>query len=216
MLGRYIAGTLLILGVAMMVAPDAPERPENKDVPVARANTSPIALASVGSKQLAEASEGAGFLQPAVAEEKTEDLVSASFAGQEIQAGVEAALLQALALDETEGAQLEVADATDTEATDADANVFAGLDLTLAVTDEPASPSLQVARAPRTMFVTGSRVNVRSGPSTQYRVVGTVANGDPVELISFEGASWARIRFENGDTTGYMSREFLAGEDNNG
>ncbi len=209
MLGRYIAGTLLILGVAMMVAPDATERPDTKDVPVARAESSPVTLASVGSKKLAEAAQLTGFAQPAAAQDKAAELAPTSLtpaaSGQKIQAGVEAALLQALALDETEERQLEAIDAE---------NAFAGLELAMAVTDAP-EPAL-ADRAPRFMFVTGTSVNVRSGPSTQYRVVGTVSSGAPVELISYEGESWARIRFEDGETTGYMSRKFLTSEAGNG
>ena len=77
-------------------------------------------------------------------------------------------------------------------------------------TSEAGSTAEGAERPVRYMFVTGTRVNVRAGPSTQFSVVGSVEYGDPVELVTYEGSNWARIRIGDGDETGYMSRKFLA------
>jgi uncharacterized protein YraI len=53
-------------------------------------------------------------------------------------------------------------------------------------------------------------VNVRSGPSTAYRVLTSVVQGQLVELLAYEGTDWARIRINDGDEMGYMSRRYLA------
>jgi uncharacterized protein YgiM (DUF1202 family) len=47
-------------------------------------------------------------------------------------------------------------------------------------------------------YVTGSRVNLRSGPSTNSAIVGGVSAGDRAEILSDPGASWVHIRTERG------------------
>jgi len=58
------------------------------------------------------------------------------------------------------------------------------------------------------LYVTGSRVNVRSGPSTSYAVIGSTVYGETVELLSLENEAWAWVRFGD-DRLGYMARSFL-------
>jgi hypothetical protein len=47
-------------------------------------------------------------------------------------------------------------------------------------------------------YVTGSRVNLRSGPSTNSAVVGGVSLGDRAEVLSDPEQSWTKIRTEQG------------------
>ena len=56
--------------------------------------------------------------------------------------------------------------------------------------------------------VTGEKVNVRSGPGTSYKVVGSKKKGDTVKVISLFDASWARI--ESGSSFAYVSRKYIA------
>jgi len=62
--------------------------------------------------------------------------------------------------------------------------------------------------------VTGARVNVRSGPGTQYAVLSTLSRGDQAELLSQNGRGWARVRARDTGQVGWMAARFLtaAGE----
>ena len=50
-------------------------------------------------------------------------------------------------------------------------------------------------------------LNVRSGPGTQYPVVGSIQDGETVDVGSCTG-SWCRVSFSGG--SGYASRKYLA------
>lgn len=54
--------------------------------------------------------------------------------------------------------------------------------------------------------INASHLNVRSQPTTQSTVVGSLAQGDKVEVFSVEG-SWARIKYK--DKTAYVSTKYL-------
>ncbi|MEP3298481.1 MAG: SH3 domain-containing protein [Pseudoruegeria sp.] len=57
-------------------------------------------------------------------------------------------------------------------------------------------------------YVSGNRVNMRSGPSTQNQVVAALARGTATELLGRTGG-WVHIRDLNSGNTGYMSANFL-------
>lgn len=57
------------------------------------------------------------------------------------------------------------------------------------------------------VFVAGSRVNQRQGPSTSHTVIGSLAEGARVEVLSQEG-SWTQVRSNMGD--GWMASRFLS------
>jgi len=57
-------------------------------------------------------------------------------------------------------------------------------------------------------FVSGSRVNLRSGPSTSNRVVTSLTRDTAVELIGSEG-DWAHLRVVNTGAEGFMAQRFL-------
>ena len=84
-----------------------------------------------------------------------------------------------------------------------------------AATDLPAVAPLPVpaetVAAPdtRTLYaVTGSGVNMRSGPGTTHGVVVTLPLGTTAEVIGSEG-NWSNIRLDDG-TEGWMSANFLS------
>ncbi|MEM9522712.1 MAG: SH3 domain-containing protein [Pseudomonadota bacterium] len=75
----------------------------------------------------------------------------------------------------------------------------------------PEAPVPRVVRRtePDIWFVTGDRVNVREGPSTDDPVIGQLSRGATAELLEFRVDGWARIRL--GDIgEGFISGEFLS------
>ncbi len=80
------------------------------------------------------------------------------------------------------------------------------------------APEPQVAARPadiaveeldQVMVVTGSRVNVRSGPGTEYDKVATLSGGAEVEVTGkVEGRNWYRVALADGGT-GYLFGKLL-------
>lgn len=56
--------------------------------------------------------------------------------------------------------------------------------------------------------VTGNRVNVRGGPSTNFGIVGKLRQGDAVEILEDNGNGWVRMRAIEADAEGWMA-DFL-------
>lgn len=217
MLGRYVAGTLLILGVAMLMAPPAPETPE-RGAEVARGESAPSVLAAPARVPVTAASAPEPTNTPAAAVVTRPAVASAPDAGSD--AALEAAILEALNLDQSEkgveaplpetGTNAVVLEAAADEDVldEAAPGVLAGL-------GDPgflASPTTtaRAAETPSVLLVTGNRVNVREGPSTLYRVIGTVFGGDEVEVVSIAD-DWAQVRLFDG-AEGYMARSFLSAD----
>jgi len=59
------------------------------------------------------------------------------------------------------------------------------------------------------LYVTGSRVNVRAGPSTVYEAITSLTRGTSVADLGDAGEGWRMIRLPNGGI-GYMSGDFLS------
>jgi hypothetical protein len=57
--------------------------------------------------------------------------------------------------------------------------------------------------------VTANRVNVRSGPSTNNPVLGSVVNAEIVRVISESTDGWVKIIVEGDGVEGYMAARFL-------
>lgn len=55
--------------------------------------------------------------------------------------------------------------------------------------------------------VTENRVNMRSGPSTSYRVLNVLNKGSQVEVLSTKN-DWTKVRYKG--TTGYISSQYLS------
>ena len=58
-----------------------------------------------------------------------------------------------------------------------------------------------------TKYVNTSTLNVRSGPSTSYLVIGTLSSGTKIGVISTSNG-WSKIKYNN--KTGYVSSEYLS------
>ncbi len=80
----------------------------------------------------------------------------------------------------------------------------------------PDRSTLAVAETvePRTIypiwFVTGQRVNVRQGPSTDFIVMGSVVYGEAAEVIADSGGEWVKIRIEGDGVEGFIARRFMS------
>jgi len=59
------------------------------------------------------------------------------------------------------------------------------------------------------LYVSAASVNVRSGPSTNDRVIGALDAGAPVEALGPLATEWVQIRDMDG-RIGYMSGQFLS------
>ncbi|MGH1330511.1 MAG: SH3 domain-containing protein [Paracoccaceae bacterium] len=57
--------------------------------------------------------------------------------------------------------------------------------------------------------VIARRVNVRSGPSTDYEVLDQVVRGEITMVISDPNADWVKIRIEGDGVEGYLAARFL-------
>lgn len=68
------------------------------------------------------------------------------------------------------------------------------------------TPDLAVADYRR---VTGSRVNLRGGPSTDYDVVTQLLRGEEVEVLANQDNGWVKLRALDGSDIGWMSDSFL-------
>ena len=66
------------------------------------------------------------------------------------------------------------------------------------------------AAAPVALVVTGSRVNLRAGPSTATAVRAALTAGSRAELIEALPNGWMHIRATETGMTGYMASDFLA------
>ncbi|GAA3861059.1 SH3 domain-containing protein [Celeribacter arenosi] len=61
----------------------------------------------------------------------------------------------------------------------------------------------------RLRVVTGSRVNVRSGPSTSHDVLGQVVKAEIVAITEVAGEGWVRISVQGDGVEGYIAARFL-------
>jgi len=233
MLGRYVGGTLLILGVAMLMAPPAEEAPRaaresasgdaSADI-VSRASTAPSALgepeaAGTGDRSREAAQERLVLaLLDETPQRAADDAPSAAPALAQPEQPALADVARTGADAATEPAASDPAGPVPTLSEPGSIRTASITSETMRLierAEERATPSPDAAAGAGpgedTLFVTGSRVNVRSGPSTEFGVLTSLPYGEAVELLGYEGPSWARIRIEGGGE-GYMSRSFLEAE----
>ncbi|MEM1430358.1 MAG: SH3 domain-containing protein [Pseudomonadota bacterium] len=222
MLARYIGATLVLLGGAMLVAPDAPKDTlEEKPRRSASSEAAPTAprpatapAAPLVTVSLAEGA-GAAIPRPAAQSVAPEEGTPAADAApvDAPQAGDAAPTALALGLPDPDDAFViptleEPATIQEASLTSETLSLIAIAEGRVTV-EAPDAPDADNAEpAPVVLYVTGSRVNVRAGPSTGFTVISSVAFGDAVEVLADPGDGWAEIRLTNGDT-GYMSRRFL-------
>lgn len=93
-------------------------------------------------------------------------------------------------------------------------DVAEGSVISLRLEQAPLPEEVSVAVAPDqefiTVYVTGSSVNMRSGPTTADAVVAAVGNGAMMQLIEELGNGWSHIRDLTTGQTGYMASRFLS------
>lgn len=75
-----------------------------------------------------------------------------------------------------------------------------------AVEQAVAAPALQLGT------VSGSTVNMRGGPGTEYEVLAQLQRGDAVEIIADPGTGWYKLRPVSGGPTGWMSASLIQTE----
>ena len=75
---------------------------------------------------------------------------------------------------------------------------------------EPANAEAIAPPIRETVFVTGSRVNMRAGPSTANPVVVALGFGAEAELIEEVAGGWTQIRDIESGRVGYMAARFLS------
>lgn len=75
----------------------------------------------------------------------------------------------------------------------------------------PAAPAVVLGEDGDIMYVTASRVNMRSGPGTQNSVVDSLARGTAVEAVASADGDWVQIRTAQ-DQLGYVSGQFLSSD----
>lgn len=74
---------------------------------------------------------------------------------------------------------------------------------------EPAPPP---EPEPDLLYVSGSRVNVRGGPSTAYGVIASLSYGTAVEDLGDASRGWRAIKLIDTGERGYMAGRFLVTE----
>jgi SH3 domain-containing protein len=74
--------------------------------------------------------------------------------------------------------------------------------------DQAEQQTQQVDQSKDVRAVTGSSVNVRGGPGTNYSVVNRLVRGDQVEILQDPGNGWVKLRPVGGGTVGWMA-DFL-------
>lgn len=84
--------------------------------------------------------------------------------------------------------------------------------VTISLTAEPAAVPVVVTADPDPVDlrrVAGSRVNMRSGPGTDYGVLATLSRGEQAEVLEVDATGWARIRVIGSGQIGWMAERLL-------
>jgi len=58
--------------------------------------------------------------------------------------------------------------------------------------------------------VTGSRVNMRAGPGTNYEVVASLTRGEQVDVLNDPGTGWLELRPVGGGPSGWMASRLVS------
>lgn len=84
-------------------------------------------------------------------------------------------------------------------------NIVAIAATTEAPAPEPAIPQIEV----ETAIVTGSTVNLREGPSTNYSRVGAVSEGDELVLTGVTDGNWVEIQHPTNGGKAWMHGNYI-------
>ena len=89
------------------------------------------------------------------------------------------------------------------------AKVLIGEVVAASETVEQSEILVEAAPIPSYWYVTGSKVNLRSGPGTTNAVVGQLGKGDAAEVLG-DTSGWYQIRTADGSLAGWIHGDFLA------
>ncbi|MDJ0629737.1 MAG: SH3 domain-containing protein [Rhodobacter sp.] len=185
-----IAGAMLVFGTddGSVAVEEIAEAVLEETAPMPAA--APVETAAVETAKAEDVTQGA--IQAAVQEEVPG-----------LASEVEVAKQEALDLTGVlpTSTQVDVAVATAIAETPVEAEPRAGTVTSAAPEPEP---------EPRIVYVTGSRVNMRAGPSTSNPVVDRLVRGTAAEVLGEAGDGWLQIRDIATGTEGFMSGDFLS------
>ena len=120
----------------------------------------------------------------------------------DLTAAVNEAVTQAVQIDPESGVAINTDTTTSSADTPAIIPSLINPDDTGAATVTAAIGSSDIRK------VSGNRVNVRGGPSTDFDVVSRLVRGDAVQIIEDNGNGWVLMRPVDGGTEGWMA-DFL-------
>ncbi|MEE2945285.1 MAG: SH3 domain-containing protein [Pseudomonadota bacterium] len=66
-----------------------------------------------------------------------------------------------------------------------------------------------IEEAPDFRRVSGSRVNMRNGPGTEYSVIGKLVRGNDVQVLQDPGFGWVKLQVVETGRVGWMSASLL-------
>ncbi|MBL4813538.1 MAG: SH3 domain-containing protein [Rhodobacteraceae bacterium] len=75
---------------------------------------------------------------------------------------------------------------------------------------ELASLAIPLTPAADLREVAGNRVNMRTGPSTDYAVIETLVRGTLLQVLETDANGWAHIRMEQSGVEGWMAERLLS------
>lgn len=126
--------------------------------------------------------------------------------------------------DEDQAVSVALSDLSGTVASGPDQISMAALDNVAAQSEDPdqapntrfegrsaVSSSLPEDNGPDIRAVSGTLVNMRSGPSTDFEVIDQLTQGTQVEVVSDSGDGWVELRPLSGGTTGWIAEFLLTG-----
>ncbi|MEL6610444.1 MAG: SH3 domain-containing protein, partial [Pseudomonadota bacterium] len=78
--------------------------------------------------------------------------------------------------------------------------------------EEAVAPLPEIAAAPPADIraVTGTRVNMRNGPGTNFEVLTQLVQGDQAEVLQSPGNGWVKIRVSATGVEGWMAERLMA------
>ena len=95
------------------------------------------------------------------------------------------------------------------------ADILPETEITVTSPDAAAETDVQPVSAPEISGdlrqVAGTRVNMRSGPGTEFGVVTTLSRGADVEVFEVNASGWARLRNVATGQEGWMAERLLSG-----
>lgn len=168
--------------------PDTPATPEAQTV--ARADTTPEDPAPITRiDSTADVTQVSLDASSAIRTQPPEPEPKAEAPAAPIASDVDAAVREAIVIDSVETPQI----------------ILPSL---IASSDDGSTPVRAIETSGDIRRVSGNRVNVRGGPSTDYGVVGKLTRGDEVQVLEDNGAGWVLMQPLDGGEQGWMA-DFL-------